>query len=96
MLPPSPACALCVPNGCALCAPRPDPTPCRGCAGDELCFAALCCDVCCCGAQVTKYRNQPSVMAALHRSQNASLVQEAMERFVECEQEVVAVEVIRR
>lgn len=46
--------------------------------------------------QVTKYRNQPSVMAALHRSQNASLVQEAMERFVECEQEVVAVEVIRR
>ncbi|KAG2438161.1 hypothetical protein HXX76_005769 [Chlamydomonas incerta] len=46
--------------------------------------------------KVTKYRNQPSVMAALHRSQNASLVQEAMERFVECEQEVVAVEVIRR
>ncbi|KAG2491374.1 hypothetical protein HYH03_010371 [Edaphochlamys debaryana] len=46
--------------------------------------------------KVNKYRNQPSVMAALHRSQNASLVQEAMERFVECEQEVVAVEVIRR
>ncbi|GIL76111.1 hypothetical protein Vretifemale_5833 [Volvox reticuliferus] len=46
--------------------------------------------------KVNKYRNQPSVMAALHRSQNASLVQEAMERFVECEGEVVAVEVIRR
>ncbi|GFR48549.1 hypothetical protein Agub_g10448 [Astrephomene gubernaculifera] len=46
--------------------------------------------------KVNKYRNQPSVMAALHRSQNASMVQEAMERFVECEQEVVAVEVIRR
>lgn len=46
--------------------------------------------------KVNKYRNQPSVMAALHRSQNASLVQEAMERFVECEQEVTAVEIIRR
>lgn len=34
------------------------------------------------------YRDQPLVMAAINKSQNATLVQEAMERFVVCETEV--------
>lgn len=46
--------------------------------------------------KAAKYRNQPSVMAALTRGQNAQLVQEAMERMVECEAEMVVSDLIRR
>ncbi len=38
--------------------------------------------------RVAAYGNQPLVRAAITRSHNALLVQEAMERFIECENEV--------
>lgn len=69
---------------------KPAPSPCTVVAKGSVSVVVIRHD------KAAKYRNQPNVMAALTRGQNAQLVQEAMERFVECEAEVVVTDLIRR